>query len=632
MKWAFTMPCKHIVILGCILSSFLFVDGFSLEQNTRELELGIEAEEMDVTNGSVHYRSRASFLETVHLYKGSNLTFDICLMSKTALYVRNVVYSNDGLGDKIAIYVDNLKMGDFDIIPFKARGMGWNTFGSSGSFPTMAVLSEGRYKVILTVVSADKHGVEIDLLTLGIVNTSQSVPSLKCMAFCFDDITFSDDLPFPSDNHEVGIARQKSTITTCAEEDNINIPVYHQQVSSFVIVAAMPKYITFSNNRKPDWHKCETSLAFWRFGSLQLKHSLQRSNKNAFLSVRRGQINQWISHNKVTIRVIFTLEGMNVGSIDAYVGTDVFLKEIRTEHLVGNIKLAFLYLDKDGSWSDPQYRTISSRDTSVTFSTPDFTFSDSRPNEVLIEVESSAQNLDTLTIGEFYMFRRNLKRDVSKTLYKDSTTVIEGVDVDLWWRINETMTVTLANSDKVFHDIDYIRIYERIPWADHSYSQVFVLYQDGNVRLLPLTPHGLDWIPFGSSVLIGQNDVDSKRPNAPIKNIQIEPRDLVMKLTYIDGSWLFMKIKPASKETVLEISDAQFIRNTMDFPFFTFRSMWIVDGNADVDHVTAGGQNERTEAILGKWSELRGNYFAFHRKCISKHNTLSPDIIFKITG
>jgi hypothetical protein len=54
-----------------------------------------------------------------------------------------------------------------------------------------------------------------------------------------------------------------------------------------------------------------------------------------------------------------------------------------------------------------------------------------------------------------------------------------------------------------------------------------------------------------------------------------------------------------------------------------FRSMWVEDGNSDVDSVeTAAG----TEAILTGWSELQASAWFFHRQVVSTHNTSAPDV------
>ncbi|KAK3596439.1 hypothetical protein CHS0354_033402 [Potamilus streckersoni] len=142
------------------------------------------------------------------------------------------------------------------------------------------------------------------------------------------------------------------------------------------------------------------------------------------------------------------------------------------------------------------------------------------------------------------------------------------------------------------------------------------MYQDGNVRLLPITPHGLDWIPFGSSILIGQSNHMAVRPAAPLRNSDIDPKELTIQLTYWDGSVLSLKLDVTMKETTVIVSDAVYARSFSSNPFLTFRSMWVADGNADVDYVG--------------WETLRGNSYAFFRKCISKHNTLSPKHRVKI--
>ena len=55
----------------------------------------------------------------------------------------------------------------------------------------------------------------------------------------------------------------------------------------------------------------------------------------------------------------------------------------------------------------------------------------------------------------------------------------------------------------------------------------------------------------------------------------------------------------------------------------TFRSMWVADGNADVDHVSTP---QGVWPILTGWENLTSPYVLFFRACISRHNTLSPDI------
>jgi hypothetical protein len=58
-------------------------------------------------------------------------------------------------------------------------------------------------------------------------------------------------------------------------------------------------------------------------------------------------------------------------------------------------------------------------------------------------------------------------------------------------------------------------------------------------------------------------------------------------------------------------------------PFATFRSMYVEDGNADVDRIqTPFG----TYPILSDWSALEGPWWYLHRSERSIHNTSAPDI------
>jgi hypothetical protein len=52
--------------------------------------------------------------------------------------------------------------------------------------------------------------------------------------------------------------------------------------------------------------------------------------------------------------------------------------------------------------------------------------------------------------------------------------------------------------------------------------------------------------------------------------------------------------------------------------------MFVTEGNNDVDSVKVDDRYSRH--IMEKFGALQGRSFAFFRRCISKHLTLSPDI------
>ncbi|KAK3088652.1 hypothetical protein FSP39_021945 [Pinctada imbricata] len=133
--------------------------------------------------------------------------------------------------------------------------------------------------------------------------------------------------------------------------------------------------------------------------------------------------------------------------------------------------------------------------------------------------------------------QRSFKDDKRFKLYGGNGVSVEGVHLDFWWLQNQTMSVHIKYTKKVFADVHYLVIYVLKPWTKNEWTQVLVLYQDGKARILPVTPEGADWIPFGSSILIGESDPSAKRPHAAISQVDVLVEDMSLKLTYTNGNY-----------------------------------------------------------------------------------------------
>lgn len=604
----------------------IFIIGLAVGNVCGELvNISIQAENMSGNVLEINRRNRASGQQSVHLYKGDSIHTELCFMPNTELTIKAVVYSNDGLEDHVRVSLDKTVLGEFESMVFTDSGRGWNRFRSSRNMFT--VVTEGRRIITLKIVDSDTYGIEIDLVELSLYNT-QTLDSLKCDVFCFDDVSFPCSSPKYS---PPGTARalQRSVKTKCAEEDNINVPVFSDRAKrlNYVVTASFPKYRSFQNNRNPDWTDCKMAAEYWKYADVKFGDDQPRRTSTSVLNISNstsGMVGNWYPS---VIEVEFELDGPSTGEIYSEVGARVHLRHVRTQ---GTLTFRFQYYDRYNQWSSRQRQMVKRIERNVVFEIPDFSFREGRGNKIRIEVYSDQNSTFIISIGELYMLKRLLKPDQSITLYKDEQTVIEGVDIDMWWRINETMSVTIADQGQTFNGIDYIQIYQRVPWTKDGFSQVFVLYQDANVRLLPTTPHGLDWIPFGSSVIIGQTNPLSNRPCAPISHLTIDPNSLKIKLFYMDGGIVPLHIQTTLAETQLHVAGSHYTRDMNRYPFFTFRSMYVTDGNNDVDHISVDGGP--SIAIVDQWNTIHGNYFAFYRKCISKHNTLSPDITLQISA
>ena len=590
---------------------------FTLKTGLNGINVVLEAERQTENKYTTTGRSNASDQKAVHLYQGDKMYLEYCLTKNTLVQLKTIRYSNDGESDTLNVGIDSESVGTFETIPNFGGGQGWNMFQSFNLWNVTKFQSQGRHRIAIHVVKADKFGVEVDVVNIQLPQGNQDSFSFQCNLFCFDDIRYADEMKHKTVTRAKARVIQNSVTTLCAEEDNVNIPVFHESARQFVITATTPKYVSFLNNRAPDWRNCQMAGPFWKFKEFYLFDNFDKLYDSARM------IGKWSDKGVWELNVEFSLEGQSTGSTDSEIGTIIHLI---LDGISGNNKIAvsLSYLDRYSRWSEPVTKTISSRNLNIYWETPDFTFKEGSGNKLRLQFQFSALNIQ---VRAFHMRKRYIRDDKSTEIFNDGMTIIEGVDYDMWWRINETMTVMIDNKN-LYGNVDYLRIYQRSPWTHNGFSQVFVIYQDGNIRLLPMTPHGLDWVPFGSSVLLGQTDLHSKRPSAPISHINIDAAKLYMTIFFKDGGFISLQIKTTNKQTQLILSGAKYVKDMRTHPFLTFRSMWVADGNADVDHVTVDGT--LTERIISDWTELTGTFVAFYRKCISTHNTLSPDITLNI--
>ncbi|KAL3877037.1 hypothetical protein ACJMK2_034793 [Sinanodonta woodiana] len=587
----------------------------------------LEAENAVFFEGKhVSSRTNASGHATLKMYKGQTASFEFCLTTDSEIEVKKVWYSNDGESDLITGPVDNKTMGEVLTQKHHKLGAAWNIFKPSGPLCCSIYLLEGKHLLSVSVNKGDEYGVEIDTIEL-LLHNGQLQNSFECHLLCFDDISYNYSIADTGVGRNISRGRlvQKSRPTLCAEEDNVNIPIFYDSAQKFIISANHPQYTSGTNSRLPDWENCKMSHSLWSLQDIDLSQTQRVSQASgvATLSVTvldRGNQSNLTSYGLI---IEFSLDGPSLGVMDSEIGSVI---KVSFRGMINPIHVSMQYFGRCSQWSQSTNKTIYSNKTWDAWDVPDFAWREGGGN--IIRLTITAFNTEQIQIEEIVLNNRDLVMDDSIMVYFDSITIIEVVHMDVWWRVNETMTIKILNDDRIFQGVDYFRIYRKIPWSENGYCQVFVMYQDGNVRLLPITPYGLDWIPFGSSILIGPSDPMAVRPAAPLRQAEIDPKELTIKLTYSDGSILYLKLNVTLNETIVILSDAVYARPLASYPFLTFRSMWVSNGNADVDHVSVDG-NE-THPILSGWSTLRGTSFAFFRKSISKHNTLSPDIRVKI--
>jgi hypothetical protein len=179
-------------------------------------------------------------------------------------------------------------------------------------------------------------------------------------------------------------------------------------------------------------------------------------------------------------------------------------------------------------------------------------------------------------------------------------------------------------------DVHFIRVIRRIAGTD-SWPEVLVLYSDGNLRLKPQAPptggdpaFGGDPV-FGSSVIVGPASV-GERPVAGIASVNYVPSKQSLHVNYAAGGKSILRLVQADR-SVTRVRVVARYATSRERPFATLRSMFVAEGNADVDAVawtnTAGAACADTITGL---KAGQGTEFQFGRLIHSQHNTSAPDI------
>ncbi|XP_067661515.1 uncharacterized protein [Haliotis asinina] len=582
-------------------------------------EMTIEAE-TSRGHHPIHHRVEASGLKAVYLHEGETLSFPFCLRQETNVTVKSVGYSNDGGSDEIIISIGKVYLGSLTSVEQFGGGALWNTFKTSGQVGAPILLGSGIHRIRLKVTRSDKYGVEVDNILLDVGDTSITPHSktFSCKFPCLKDTLLlkSQKRGQVSD----GYLLQRSYPTTCAEEDNIDIPVFHKTVTAYTVTATLPSYHSFLNSRMEDTSNCPfLPPNYWLFRNVslyQLLHSRPLVSNGAKFSVS-DNVSEEIS-TPLSFRVVFKLKGRSQGYIDSDIGSRI---DLTLSGLQSPADVAMLYKGRAGNYIKEQSVRFTVTSPHHTWNINDFTWTESGNNEVILKMSSSQH--DDILVEHFQMERRYMSPDQVFTMFQNDEAVIEGIDIDFWWRAPETMNIKLSTTGQTWNNVDYFRILYPVPWND-TWSQVFVMYQDGNVRLLPIVPPAIDWIPFGTSVIIGQTNAEDFRPSAPIRSVLIDPETLTFDVTYMDGGRATLELSPLVEKTELYVNNMHFKGNTSSHPFATFRSMHVRDDFDDADSVTT--DKEGPKHVQDSWTTMTGTSFLLHRRCQSDHLTQSPDI------
>ena len=215
------------------------------------------------------------------------------------------------------------------------------------------------------------------------------------------------------------------------------------------------------------------------------------------------------------------------------------------------------------------------------------------------------------------------KRPERFTLYEAVDRWLVGLKFPNYWR-KATATVRVGNT--VIEGLHILQLWRVRP---NGGEEVLVVYpQDGYWRARPKAPKGRDLTAFGSSLLIGPVEQDG-RPLVRLKQITYDPALEGFDLSFVAGGSAQVKLSEASATRLaLDVTLAAAIDGR---PFAALRSMYVTAYNNDVAAVAVRGVKSDGwgEAGIMDFAGAKTPELWAGRREISRHNTSSPDMIFK---
>lgn len=579
----------------------VFVHGHKLFQ--------LEAEKYVMDKFTIN-RNSAKGYGSVNFKEGDSFKIYFCLREETKVNLNNVRYSNDGGSDIIEFGMDGILLGVLTSHSKSNYGKGWNEFIATGSIGPSIILSSGRHFITVNITKTDFYGVELDQLEITAEDYYISEEIFKCSLFCDDDITYSNG-PARDDMSSALLVR-KMLPSVCSNNKNILLPIYHENAKMFLITMMHPKYRSFENNFD-DNEKCKTSNnTLWEFTNTELtsSHNIIYSESYSDAVFEYGG-----SNTSKLLYMKFTFEKESESNFETRL-------VLQFRQLTQIFLCSCKYKRKDGSWFTLKHTFFGPQKTKYVWQIPADTWSSS--NEVIFNILVDHSNITPIVLEYVKLYRGTSGFKTSDVLYSSYDTKIEVItDANENTLDTNTMAVRNVDNNEIYHYISQIVISQRLPWAE-IYSPVVKLSRSGELEVLPIAPHGLTEIPFGSSIIIGQNDPRDDIPSAPISSIEIAPEALQLVVKFEDSGSSNMLIKSTWKDTKVIFKDIKTTKDSLQFPLVTVLTNWQYDGNADADHVSANG--DISHHIAKGWDKLYGTSFTFFRRCISRRNTQSPDL------
>lgn len=608
----------------CLLKLVVLAHSFNISANDGSPKLHyltIEAENHACDRG-VHRRPYASNHKAVYLKPGGTLRLDLCTAFNASIRIMGVFFFCTGSEITVEVSMDGLPIGKFSTPAHLNTTDRWKEFYDSGPIGELQLLKPGPHYIDLYISPNETELIEIDELYIGTTDNYTTKEILTCQLSCMDELN-SPEVHDPKPGLAPATFIQHSFPTKCAERDNVNIALVHPTVQSYRITASYPAYNSMLNHGGCDYRNCGNinAIILW-----MIRNEPYDSMHNVLTDMESMEL-MLNASEPLLVKIAFSIDGKSKGLIDADIGSILLIK---FKEIVHDFSIDMNFKGRHKNVSTGGTINLNKAHINDMWTIPDYTWSESEHNEIYLLFKT---NQTQRVVLDYVALRRRRQRGKTvTTLYEDADTAIVGVNLDFWWRRPYTMNVTVednSGNQRVFENIDYIKLKKRTVGCC-TMSKMFVLHQDGKASSVPPLIHGLNSVPFGSSFIIGPSNLTCAKPAADIRALhiyQVVPT-LRFRVTYYDNSTASVEVSTKGLETEVLVSDIKMTTNRTETPFVLFRSMWVTNGNSNVDHFKTNRENGRP--ILAPWNNLTSTWAKFYRSCESKHLSKSPDMSIEL--
>ena len=151
------------------------------------------------------------------------------------------------------------------------------------------------------------------------------------------------------------------------------------------------------------------------------------------------------------------------------------------------------------------------------------------------------------------------------------------------------MTVTVnGNTASKETNMQQVALVRYIPDSSGEWPNFFVLYCDGNMRLIPFPPAGHPSVSYGSSVIVGPTDLTystdglEARPVCEIDSVDYRTASKTMFVNYKSGGTAVLDVTNVTRtQAVVKVT----VNYPTHKPFCTLRSNYVSEAKCDTGTV-----------------------------------------------